>query len=155
MNLFIKILVCVLLCAGLGFASGYSTVNEINGWFQTIEKPSWNPPNWIFSPVWTTLYILMGIAAGIIWHSKDERRNTALMLFILQFLFNLAWSYIFFSRHEPGWAFAEIIIMLVLIITTTLAFYRVKPLAAYLMIPYILWVSFAAVLNGSIWMLNR
>jgi len=155
MKLFIKILVCVLICAGLGFASGISNVNEVNGWFQTIEKPSWNPPNWIFSPVWTTLYILMGIAAGIIWHSRDERRIQALMLFILQFLFNLAWSYLFFARHAIGWALAEIILMLILIIATSISFYRIKPLAGMLMLPYILWVSFATVLNGAIWMLNK
>ena len=155
MNLFVKILVCVLLCTGLGFASGFSTAGEINGWFQTIQKPSWNPPNWIFSPVWTTLYILMGVAAGIIWHTTDDRKNTALMLFILQFILNLGWSYIFFSEHQIGWAFAEIIVMLVLIVATTISFYKIKPVAAYLMIPYILWVSFATVLNGAIWMLNK
>jgi len=154
MNLFFKILVCVLLCAGLGFASSYSTANEINGWFQTIEKPSWNPPSRIFSPVWTTLYILMGIAAGLTWHSHDERKNRALMLFVLQFLFNLAWSYIFFSEHQIGWALAEMIVMLFLIIATMVSFYKIKPLAGYLMIPYILWVTFAACLNGAICMLN-
>jgi translocator protein len=155
MNLFIKILVCVLLCAGLGFASGFSTANEINGWYQNIQKPSWNPPNSIFGPVWTSLYILMGIAAGIVWHSNDDRKNRALILFVLQFMFNLAWSFIFFSQHAIGWAFAEILVMLFLIIATTLSFYKIKPVAAYLMIPYILWVSFASCLNGAIWMLNR
>lgn len=155
MNLFIKILVCVLLCAGLGFASGFSTANEINGWYSQIQKPSWNPPNWIFGPVWTSLYILMGIAAGIVWNSKDDEKVRALLLFILQFMFNLAWSYIFFARHEIGMAFAEIIIMLLLIILTTISFFRVKKIAGYLMVPYILWVSFATCLNGAIWMLNR
>lgn len=155
MNLFIKIIVCVLLCAGLGFASGFSTANEINGWYQQIQKPSWNPSNWIFGPVWTILYILMGIAAGIVWHSNDDRKNQALILFVLQFMFNLAWSYIFFSQHEIGWAFAEIVVMLVLIIGTTISFYKIKPAAAYLMILYILWVAFASCLNGAIWMLNR
>lgn len=154
MNLFIKIAVCVLLCAGLGFASGFSTANEINGWYQQIQKPSWNPPNWIFSPVWTSLYILMGIAAGLIWHSANEKKNKALMLFVLQFMFNLAWSFIFFSQHEIGWALAEITVMLILIIATTISFYRINKTAAWLMIPYILWVSFATCLNGAIWLLN-
>ena len=155
MNLLIKILVCVLLCAGLGFASGFSTAGEINGWYQQIQKPSWNPPNGIFGPVWTCLYILMGIAAGIIWHSNDERKYRALAFFILQFMFNLAWSFLFFNQHAIGWAFAEIVVMLSLIIATTVAFYRIKRSAGYLMIPYILWVSFATCLNGAIWLLNR
>lgn len=148
-------MVCVLLCAGLGFASGFSTTNEINGWYQQIQKPSWNPPNGIFGPVWTILYILMGIAAGIVWHSNDDRKSKALMLFILQFMFNLTWSFIFFNQHAIGWAFAEILIMLVLIIATTVSFYKIKPATAYLMLPYILWVSFASCLNGAIWMLNK
>ena len=155
MNLFVKILICVVLCTGLGFASGFSTVSEVSGWFQTIEKPSWNPPSWIFSPVWTTLYILMAIAAALIWHSDDRRKKSALTLFVIQFIFNLAWSFIFFNQHELGLAFAEILVMLVLIIATTVAFYKIKPVSAYLMIPYILWVSFASCLNGAIWLLNR
>ena len=155
MNLFVKIILCVIICAGLGLASGFSTVSEITGWFQQIEKPSWNPPNWIFSPVWTTLYILMGIAAGLIWHSNDERKGRALLLFALQFILNLGWSFIFFNQHEIGWALAEIIVMLLLIIVTAIAFYKIKPLAGYLMIPYILWVSFATCLNGAIWLLNK
>jgi translocator protein len=155
MRLFIKILICVLLCITLGLLSGLSTVNEINTWYATLQKPSWNPPNWIFGPVWTLLYLLMGVAAGIIWHTKDERRIQALMLFILQFMFNLGWSYIFFERHAIGWAFAEIIVLLTLIIITTISFYKIKPLAAGLMIPYILWVSFATCLNGTIWLLNK
>ena len=155
MSLFVKIIVCVLLCAGLGFASGFSTINEITGWYAGIEKPAWNPPNWIFSPVWTTLYILMGVAAGIIWHSNSEEKNKALLLFILQFLFNLAWSFIFFSQHRIGLAFAEIIVMFVLIVLTSISFYRIKPVAAYLMIPYIIWVLFATCLNGAIWILNK
>ena len=144
-----------MLCVTLGLLSGLSTVNEINTWYATIQKPSWNPPNWIFGPVWTSLYILMGIAAGMIWHTKDEKRIQALMLFVLQFMLNLGWSYIFFERHAIGWAFAEIIILLTLIIITTITFYKIKPLAAGLMIPYILWVSFATCLNGTIWLLNK
>lgn len=144
-----------MLCVTLGLLSGLSTVNEINTWYATIQKPSWNPPDRIFGPVWTSLYILMGIAAGMIWHTKDEKRIQALMLFVLQFMLNLGWSYIFFERHAIGFAFAEIIILLILIIVTTISFYKIKPLAAGLMIPYILWVSFATCLNGTIWLLNK
>ncbi|RYY65496.1 MAG: tryptophan-rich sensory protein [Chitinophagaceae bacterium] len=155
MSLFVKILICVVLCVGLGTASGFSTASEINGWFQTVEKPSWNPPNWIFGPMWTTLYILMGIAAALIWHSNDERKKAALTLFVLQFIFNLAWSFIFFNQHAIGWAFAEILVMWVFILATIISFYKIKPIAAYLMIPYLLWVTFASCLNGAIWMLNK
>lgn len=155
MNIYVKIFICVALCVGLGFASGFSTIEEVNGWFQTIEKPSWNPPGWLFSPVWTTLYILMGIAVALIWHSNHALRNKAITLFVIQFIFNLGWSFIFFNQHQPGWAFAEIIVMLILIVATTIYFYKIKPAAAYLMIPYIMWVSFASVLNGTIWMLNK
>lgn len=155
MKLFAKILVCVLLCAGLGFASGVSNVNEINGWYQGVKKPSWNPPDEIFSPVWTSLYILMGIAAGLVWHTRDETKTKALMLFVLQFMFNLGWPLLFFDEHQTGLAFIQILLMLVLVISTTISFYKIKPLAGYLMIPYILWVGFAACLNGAIWWLNR
>lgn len=155
MERFAKILVCVLLCAGLGFASGVSNASEINGWYQGIKKPSWNPPEEIFGPVWTSLYILMGIAAGLVWHSNDERKTKALMLFVLQFMFNLGWPLLFFDQHRPDLAFIQIIVLLLLIIATTISFYRIKPATGYLMFPYILWVCFATCLNGAIWWLNR
>lgn len=155
MKLVAKILVCVLLCAGLGFASGVSNVSEITGWYPEIKKPSWNPPNWLFTRVWMALYILIGIAAGIIWHSRNEEKIKALMLFVLQFMFNLGWPLLFFDQHRMGLAFIQIIVLLLLIIATTISFYRIRPQAAGLMMPYILWVAFAACLNGTIWWLNR
>ena len=154
MNLFLKIIICVAVCLGLGMLSGFSTAAEINGWYSQIQKPSWNPPNGIFGPVWICLYILMGIAVALVWHSPDPRKKKALIYFSIQFLLNLAWSFIFFSRHQVGWAFAEIFILLIMILMTMAAFYKIRPLAANLLIPYFLWVLFATCLNGAIWSLN-
>jgi len=150
-----KIILCVLLCVGLGVASGFSTIGSITGWYQTIQKPSWNPPNWLFGPVWTFLYVLMGIASALVWHSYHSLRKTALTFFIIQFVLNLLWSYIFFGRQNILLALADIILMWIMIMITIICFYRVNKTAAYLLIPYILWVSFATVLNYSIYVLNH
>ncbi len=149
-----KIFICILLCVGLGLLSGINTMGEVNNWFTTVAKPRWNPPNWLFGPVWTTLYILMGIAAALIWHSKHYLKRRGLALFVIQFILNLAWSYIFFTRHLIGVAFAEIIVMLFFIILTTVVFFKINRTAGWLMVPYIAWVSFATVLNGTIANLN-
>lgn len=154
MNLYVKMAICVLLCVGLGMLSGFNTSSEINGWYSQVQKPSWNPPNWLFSPVWITLYILMGISAALVWHSNHFNKRKALTYFIIQFILNLAWSFIFFKLHEIGWAFAEIFVLLIMIVMTMAAFYKVRPLAAHLLIPYFLWVLFATCLNGAIWSLN-
>lgn len=151
----LKIALCVSLCVTLGILSGFSTVESINNWYQHINKPSWNPPNWIFGPVWTTLYILMGISVALIWHTGHQFKNRAIGLFIIQFGFNLAWSFIFFNLHAIGWAFVEILLMLFFISLTLYSFYKINRLAAWLLIPYLLWVSFASVLNGTIWFLNN
>lgn len=154
MRLIFKILICVALCMGLGLLSGLNTAEEVNGWYNTINRPTWNPPNWLFGPVWTTLYIFMGIAAALVWHSHAYLKRKALSLFVIQFVLNLAWSYLFFSRHMIGVAFAELITMLVLILATTILFFRINKTAGLLMLPYLAWVSFATVLNGTIYSLN-
>lgn len=153
-NLYSKIAICIIVCVALGLLSGLSTVDAIKNWYQYINKPSWNPPNWLFAPVWTLLYILMGIAVALIWHSSNQNKKTAIGIFIVQFVLNLAWSFIFFNMHKIGWAFAEIIIMLFFISLTILLFYKINKTAAWLMLPYLCWVSFATVLNGAIWYLN-
>lgn len=153
-SLILKITFCVVLCLALGLLSGFSTIDSINNWYQFIKKPSWNPPNWLFAPVWTSLYILMGIAVALVWHSSDQNKKTAIGIFIVQFVLNLAWSFIFFNMHQVGWAFAEIITMLFFIFLTILLFYKINKTAAWLMLPYLCWVSFATVLNGTIWYLN-
>ncbi|MEP7254479.1 MAG: TspO/MBR family protein [Ferruginibacter sp.] len=153
-SLVLKISVCVVLCLALGLLSGFSTVESINNWYRFINKPTWNPPDWLFGPVWTLLYVLMGIAVALVWHTPHQNKKTAIIFFASQLVLNLAWSFIFFNLHAIGWAFTEIMIMLVLIAITIAVFYKISKPAAWLMLPYLIWVSFATVLNGSIWYLN-
>jgi tryptophan-rich sensory protein len=150
----------LLFCVGgivlIGSISGLANVGNITGWFATINKPSFNPPNYLFGPVWTMLYILMGISLYLILQSpKTDARNTALIIFAFQMALNFSWSFLFFYFKWPGIAFIEIIIMWIAIIMMIMTFYQIKPLAAYLQVPYFLWVSFASVLNGAIWYLNK
>ena len=154
-SVYAKIILCVIICTSLGFLSGISTADSITNWFQFVKKPSWNPPSWLFAPVWTLLYILMGISVALIWKSNSNSKKSAISLFVIQFILNLCWSIIFFNQHQTGWAFIEIIIMLIFIIMTTISFYKINKTAAYLLLPYICWVSFATVLNGTIWFLNK
>ena len=151
----IKILVCTITCLLLGFASGYGTGEAISGWYQNLEKPNWTPPGWIFGPVWTLLYILMGISAAIIWHSKNTMKKRALMFFLIQFILNLAWSSVFFNFRLVGWAFVEIIVLLIFLLLTVVYFYKINKTAAYLLMPYLFWTAFASLLNGSLWFLNQ
>jgi translocator protein len=150
-----KIIISVFICAGLGALSGLSTIDAINSWYRTLSKPSWNPPNGIFGPVWTILYILMGISAALVWNSRNDRKKQALAIFIIQFILNLLWTYIFFGRQDILLALADIIALWVIIVMTIVYFYNINRIASFLLIPYLLWVSFATVLNYSIYMLNR
>jgi translocator protein len=152
MKLFVSILIPLLV----GAVSGFFTSSDVNSWYATINKPSFNPPNWIFAPVWTTLYILMGISLFLVWRSDEEKclKRTAITLFAIQLVLNFFWSIIFFSAHEPGWALVEICTMWLMIALTINAFARISAAAAWLLVPYICWVSFAVVLNYAIWKLN-
>lgn len=143
----------LVFTVGLGTASGYITIGQITGWYATLAKPSFNPPNWIFGPVWTVLYVFMGIAAWRVWRVAGLF-SRPLLLFFAQFALNLAWSQLFFGRHQIGLALADIAAMWVLIVWTTVAFAGRDRLAAVLFVPYIAWISFAAVLNAAIWRLN-
>jgi translocator protein len=127
-----------------------------SGWYQQLQQPAWAPPGWLFAPVWTLLYLMMGIAAWLVWKSHGwEGARTALTLFLVQLVFNALWSWIFFGLREPGLALAEIAVLWILIVATLLEFWRKQPLAGALLLPYLAWVSFAAALNSSLWMLNR
>ena len=152
MKLFISILIPLLV----GGVSGYFTSSGVNGWYAVANKPWFNPPNWIFAPVWTSLYILMGIALFLVWKSGAVAavKQTAVTLFAIQLTLNFFWSIIFFKLQQPGWAFAEIIVMWVMILLTIFWFGKISSAAAWLLVPYISWVSFASVLNYSIWQLN-
>ncbi|MDZ4071182.1 MAG: TspO/MBR family protein [Sediminibacterium sp.] len=151
----IKLISSIALCVLLGSVGGLVTVNEIPNWYATLNKPSFNPPNWLFGPVWTTLYVLMGISVYLIWKQPvSKERNKALQLFILQFILNFCWSFIFFGLHATGWALIEMIALWILILLSILYFAKHSKTAAWLLVPYISWVSFALLLNAAIWKLN-
>ena len=124
-------------------------------WYAGIEKPSWNPPNWIFGPVWTTLYVLMAIAAWLVWRRWGfAGARTALVAYVVQLTLNAAWSWLFFGRQSPGAALADIVVLLIAIVVTLVLFWRKHRLAGALLIPYLAWVSFATALNLAIHRLN-
>jgi len=149
-------ILCILIPLTIGGISGYITSDEINGWwFDALEKPSFQPPDKIFGPVWTTLYLLMGISLFLVWKSpKTDLRKTALWVFGIQLFLNFWWSILFFSFHLLFISIIDIAIMWMLILYMIILFRRTKASAGYLNIPYLLWVSFATVLNISIWILN-
>ncbi len=151
---YLKLILSITVCLAVGGISGFVTANEIPGWYVNISKPSFNPPNWIFGPVWTALYIMMGIAFFLVWKSNVPVKEKAYLFFGLQLILNFFWSILFFSMHALGVALIEIILMWVSILLTIVSFYPISKPAAYLLIPYLLWVSFASVLNFSIWKLN-
>jgi len=156
MNNIVKLIISIIIPVAAGATSGFFTASGVGGWYQGINKPSWNPPGWIFGPVWTTLYVLMGISLFLIWKSEiasDYKRN-ALILFAIQLTLNFFWSFIFFNQNQIGWAFVEIIALWLLILLTIFAFASINKTAAWLLVPYISWVSFAAILNYTIWKLN-
>lgn len=151
-----KLLVSLILPIGLGSIAGMVTAKAVPVWYDTLVKPSFNPPSYLFGPVWTVLYIMMGISMFLIWITpKTELRQKALIVFGLQLFFNFWWSILFFSFHKILISVVDILILWFLIIYMITLFKKIKPIAAYLQIPYLLWVTFASVLNISIWYLNR
>jgi tryptophan-rich sensory protein len=156
MKSFLRLIVSVGVSLSAGFVGSFFTVSAIENWYSFLEKPLLSPPNWIFGPVWTLLYVLMGVAAFLVWEKggKKAEAKKALTFFGLQLIFNSAWSIIFFTLQNPFWALVEIIFLWALILLTIILFYKLSRPAAYLMIPYILWVSFAVYLNYSIFVLN-
>lgn len=150
------ILISVAICLLVGFLSGFATQSSVNDWYLTLNKPSFNPPNWVFAPVWSALYILMGIAAGMVWAKGYYHIwvKTALYHFVFQLLLNALWSIVFFGLKSPLGALFIIITLNILLVFTFKWFRVVKTAAAYLLLPYIAWVAFASLLNAAIWYLN-
>jgi tryptophan-rich sensory protein len=148
----IGLLVSLVICFAVAGLGSLATTPNIPTWYATLNKPSWNPPNWLFGPVWTALYAMMAVAVWLVW--KKTGWNTAVIIFAVQLALNLAWSFIFFGFHQPGLAFLEIVLLWLAIAATILMFFQVSTVAASLLIPYLLWVSFAAALNFTIWRLN-
>lgn len=151
-----KLILSLLLTVGIGALAGYITAGESSGeWYTSLKKPSFQPPSWLFSPVWTTLYVLMGISFYLVWKQPLTRaRNMAITLFLAQLLFNFMWSVLFFSWHSPGLALIDIVVLWISILLTILSFSKLSKTAAWLLVPYILWVSFATALNWEIWRMN-
>ena len=153
-----RIVLVVTTCLVIGYLSGTVTRESITTWYPTLVKPIFNPPNWIFAPVWTLLYAMMGVAGGIIWNhleTNKEQVKKAFAFFIIQLALNALWSYLFFGLHNPLLALLEIIILWLMIFETYVQFKSINKLAGWLLIPYLAWVSFATILNASIWWLNK
>ena len=151
-------LVCsVSVCLLTGFLGSFITVDSVATWYADLSRPSFTPPDWTFGVVWPILYVMMGISAFLIWNSGIHRRQVkvALGFFAVQLVLNGLWTPIFFGLHMMGVAFVEILLLWAAILATILAFRRISKAAALLLLPYILWVSFAAVLNAALWLLNR
>lgn len=149
---FLVFLGLCLLTAQLG---SMLTRPAIGTWYAGLIKPGWTPPNWLFAPVWTTLYFMMAVAAWLVWKGHGLRvASLALTLFAVQLALNVGWSALFFYRQQPGAAFAEILLLWLFILLTVLAFWKLSQAAGVLLLPYLAWVSFAAVLNFTIWRMN-
>ena len=153
----IKLIISVALPVMVGGVSGLFTRPEIDGWYKSIQKPDWQPPNWVFGPVWTLLYILMGIALYLVWtsHSSAIQKRKAIFYWSLQLVLNFFWSYIFFSLHRIDLALAEILLLWLFIVVTIFLFARNSKPAAWLLVPYIAWVSFAGILTFTLYQLNK
>ncbi len=151
----IKLIIALALPLIFGAIAGLFTAKAVPEWYATLNRPSFNPPNSIFGPVWSALYIIMGISLFMIWKlPNSSERNIALFVFYMQLLLNFGWSFLFFYFKTIGFAFVEIIVLWVCIIIMMILFYKLKPIAAYINIPCFLWVSFATVLNAAYYKLN-
>jgi tryptophan-rich sensory protein len=139
----------------VGGLGGFATAKSVRDWYPALQKPAGTPPSWVFGPVWTALYVLMAISAWLVWKQYGLGARAALLIFGAQLALNLAWSGIFFGARLPGFAFFEIIILWLAILFTIFIFRSLNQVAAYLLVPYLVWVTYASYLNCGIWWLNR
>lgn len=154
----LRIAAIVLTCLAVGYFSSLVTRDNIPTWYATLKKPFFNPPNWVFAPVWTILYIMMGIAAGRVWNKVDSDQQNVkkgMYFFIIQLTLNALWSYLFFGMHNLFLSIIEIILLWLIIYETIIQFKKVDRLASKLLIPYLIWVSYASILTASVWYLNK
>jgi benzodiazapine receptor len=153
-----KSVVSLIVWLALSFAAaavGAAASVDAREFYSQLEQPTWSPPGWLFGPVWTILYAMMGVAAWLVWESRGRTNvKTALLLFIIQLVMNALWSWLFFQWRLGFWSSVEIVALWILIISTIAAFWQVKPLAAGLLVPYLAWVSFATALNITLWRMN-
>lgn len=152
-----KLIISIAICEMAGSVGSVFTAPSIATWYATLIKPTLNPPAWVFGPVWTTLFALMGAAVFLVWRTglSSARVKIALAIFAVQLMLNTLWSIIFFGLHSPGGAFIEIVALWIAIVTTIIVFAKISRPAAWLLAPYLAWVSFAAYLNYAIWVLNK
>lgn len=152
----INFVLSIAICETAGLIGSVFTFSSIPTWYATLVKPPLNPPSWVFGPVWTILYALMGIAAFLIWQKleKNKKAKESLMIFGLQLTLNTLWSIVFFGLQMPGLAFIIIVMMWLAIAGTIFSFAKISRTAAYLLVPYLIWVSFASYLNFGLWFLN-
>jgi tryptophan-rich sensory protein len=178
-NNLIKLLISIFICELAGAIGSIFTIPSIKGWYLTLNKSALNPPSWIFGPVWTTLFLLMGVSLYLVWSKRfvvshplkglkikawnpwsqklltgPWQKINVISIFTIQLVLNILWSVLFFGLHQPGIAFFELLMLWFAILYTIVNFYRISKTASYLLIPYILWVTFAGFLNYSVWMLN-
>lgn len=149
--------VFLMMCLGAQLTGSLLTLPSIrSGWYAGLEKPFFTPPGWFFGPVWTILYLTMAVAAWMIWRMESENAlvKPALLLFFIQLMMTVFWPALFFSLKRPGLALLEVLALLLLISATVTIFYRIKAQAAWLLLPYLAWVMYAAIVNGAIWWIN-
>ncbi len=152
----LKLAASIFLCQAAGFLGSLFTTPAIPTWYQTLKKPFFTPPNWIFSPVWISLFVLMGIALFLVWRRQEHPRfKTALIFFFVQLILNILWSIAFFGLKSPLLGLIDIVLLWMAILLTILNFLKVSKVAGWLLLPYLLWVSFATILNYFLWVLNR
>lgn len=155
-NKIIKLIAAILLCELAGGIGSLFTYPSIEGWYAKLQKPSFNPPNWVFAPVWITVYLLMGISAYLVWEKnrKSKEAKKSLSIFGMQLVLNMLWSIVFFGLQSLLFGLIDIILLWIAIVVTVFKFFRISRTAGLLLIPYVLWVTFAMILNFYIWRLN-
>jgi benzodiazapine receptor len=151
-----KLIASLVICQLASVIGSIFTTSAISTWYATLKKPAFTPPNWVFSPAWITLFVLMGISAFLVWNKglSDQKVKIALSIFVAQLILNVLWSVMFFGLRSPLAGLIEIAVLWIAILLSILYFFKVSHIAGMLLLPYILWVSFAAILNFSIWRLN-
>jgi translocator protein len=152
-----RFMVSIILCLSAGAFGSIFTATSVETWYQSLNKPSFNPPSWLFAPVWTALYLMMGVSLFLVWSSQNTpggKKNASIILFLIQLILNALWSVLFFGLQNPLLAFIEIVLLWLAIIATISFFRKISAFSAFLLVPYLLWVTFAAILNLSIFILN-
>lgn len=143
----------IIVCLAVGFGASFATQSSVAAWYPTLNRPDWNPPNWLFAPVWTVLYIMMAVAAWLVWKARQDTKP-AMLLFFSQLALNFAWSFLFFGARSPGLGLIGIVMMLLAVAATTFVFWRISRPAGALFVPYLAWTAFAAILNFTVWSMN-